>query len=405
MRPSIVHLGLGIRYGGGQRGYLFALQQALAEATCRARSEIGISEVAFAYRHPRELHELCGRAVQKIGRAWFYLGRKEPQISRYIHYLMDGRRREARHWARANFTKLRCYRLVVAHDVFVASALMEVDKKWCNEHLCVMTHNPSFIVREIAGMVDEQSDSPEGCERLIRRFTIWEEEMMNCARAVIWPCAESMESFQSAGEIGLSSVNAEFVMTGVPRPTTCREPQELRAEWGVRPGQKVILFLGRPHPHKGFGVFEELARLAKAAGREDLTFLWGGDKLRTEKPTVARHIGWVTDNGAALRAADLNLVPNMVTYMDIGVLQALSLGAPMLISNRGGNKAVAARAVGLPTFEPEANASTLEMIDRAISAFSASDDLRTRLVSAWRRHFSPSAFVRNHLRLTGRLLG
>src|SRR5262249_16750572 len=113
--------------------------------------------------------------------------------------------------------------------------------------------------------------------------------------------------------------------------------------------------------------------------------------------------GFVTDNASALCAADLNIVPNTVTYMDLGVLQALSLGAPLLLSNRGGNRVVAAQVQGLPTFEPEATAPALDAIDHAIGLFQTSQDLRARMMAAWEQQFSPGVFLRNQLDLARRL--
>jgi glycosyltransferase involved in cell wall biosynthesis len=212
-----------------------------------------------------------------------------------------------------------------------------------------------------------------------------------------------MEGYQSSSEDDLARVRHEFCLTGVGRPSVSRDVESLRAEWGVKQGQKVILFLGRPHPHKGFAVFEQIAALAKARGRDDLVFLWGGRERRYEKPSAARHLGFVTDNAAALCAADLNIVPNTVTYLDLGVLQALSLGAPLLLSNRGGNKAVVAQVKGLPTFEPEANDLALHAVDHAIEDLQTDNDLRARMMLAWERHFSPEVFLRNHLNLVDRL--
>lgn len=411
MKIPILHIAADIAFGGGPHGYLFALRNAFEQSSCPLASEIIAERIGWpAVSYPplrymrRDLRGISERVTQKVGRVLLTPGARHTEVSLQIHYRMDVARQSRRNWARANAARLRQYQLVVSHCIFAADALVELDRNWCRDHLCLITHAPDFLVREIAGEIDEDCDNPAGAEHVIQRYTAWQEEIMNSMRAVIWPCQEAAESYCAESAAGLSFQNWEFAMTGVARLAAANKREELRTEWGVRPGQKAILFLGRPHPHKGFGVFAKMAALAKAQGRDDLVFLWGGQARRKPTTSALRHIGWVNDNGAALLAADLTVVPNLVTYMDIGVLQALSLGAPILLSARGGNKAVAAKVPGLPTFEPEANTATLRSIDQALDAFRTCGDLGAQMLRAWEDYFSPEIFVREHDNLVRRLL-
>jgi glycosyltransferase involved in cell wall biosynthesis len=346
---------------------------------------------------------LIQRVTRKIEKSRLIGWSKPSQAVAETYAAMDFNIRRARNFAARAFLDLRNHGVVVAHDLFFAHALVERDPIWAKERLCLMTHAPHFFVRQAAGDFLEDADIPPGGDHLIRHFIQWEEDVMSGVRAVIWPCPEAMEGYLPSSENGFLGARHEFCMTGLARPKASRDRQSVRAEWGVQPEQKVVLFLGRPHPHKGFAAFEQIAALARARGRDDLVFLWGGRERRHKKPSASRHLGFVTDNASALCAADLNIVPNTVTYMDLGVLEALSLAAALLLSNRGGNRVVAAQVEGLPTFEPEATAAALEAVDHAIGLFQTSQDLRARMMSAWERHFSPEVFLRNHLMLIDRL--
>jgi glycosyltransferase involved in cell wall biosynthesis len=399
---KVLHFHSSIRYGGGPAGYLFQLREALGALRCSASLGIEVVEVQ-APQDSGSPSGLISRVIRKIEKSRVIGWSKSSQTVAETYATMDFNIRRARDFVAAAFPDLQNHALVVAHDVFFVHALAERDRAWARERLCLMTHAPHFFVRQTAGDFLEDADIPPDGDHLIRHFIQWEQDVMNGVRAVIWPCPEAMEGYLSSSENGYLGARHEFCMTGLARPKVSRDRQSVRAEWGVQPGQKVVLFLGRPHPHKGFAAFEQIAALARARGRDDLVFLWGGRERRHKRPSASRHLGFVTDNASALCAADLNIVPNTVTYMDLGVLQALSLGAPLLLSNRGGNRVVAAQVEGLPTFEPEATAAALETVDHAIGLFQTRQDLRARMMSAWEQQFSPGVFLRNQVDLARRL--
>jgi glycosyltransferase involved in cell wall biosynthesis len=399
---KVLHFHSSVRYGGGPAGYLFQLREALGSLRCSASLGIEVLEV-LAPQDSGSPSGLISRIARKIEKSRVIGWSKPSQTVAETYATMEFNIRRARDFVATPFPDLQNHAIVVAHDVFFVHALAERDRAWAKERLCLMTHAPHFFVRQTAGDFLEDADIPPGGDHLIRHFIQWEQDVMNGVRAVIWPCSEAMEGYLSSSDSGLAGARHEFCMTGMARPKVSRDRQSVRAEWGVQPGQKVVLFLGRPHPHKGFAAFEQIAALARARGRDDLVFLWGGRERRHKRPSASRHLGFVTDNAAALCAADLNIVPNTVTYMDLGVLQALSLGAPLLLSNRGGNRVVAAQVEGLPTFEPEAAAAALEAVDRAIDLFQTNQDLRARMMAAWEQQFSPAVFLRNQVDLARRL--
>jgi glycosyltransferase involved in cell wall biosynthesis len=397
----VLHVHSEIRYGGGPAGYLHELTHALKELQ-RDGASLPVATRAVPFEvEPSEPSGLLSRIAGKLKKTQVFGWRRPSDALANAYWLMNFDIRRARAWAAG--VDLPRDRAIVVHDLFLAEALASRDPQWAREKLCLMTHAPHFYVRQTIGDLLEDSDEMEGGGRFVERFVGWEQEVMNSVRTTIWPCAEAMEAHRA--EIGGADLarRVELCLTGVAAPEVTRDPAELRASWGVREGQKVVLFLGRPHPHKGFHVFEKLAEMSRAAGRDDLVFLWGGRGRRSQAPSAARHLGFVTENAAAMLAADLNIVPNTVTYMDIGVLQALSLGAPLLLSCRGGNRTVRERIPQLPGFEPVADEAAVAAIDDALDRFARDPDLKRRMIAGWRANFSPGVFARNHLDLARRL--
>jgi glycosyltransferase involved in cell wall biosynthesis len=263
-----------------------------------------------------------------------------------------------------------------------------------------MTHSPSFVAHQIAaGLLPEADESAWRDAPCVARLRREELEVMQAARAVAWPVPGAHEAYPEWRELVRAGRGRDlYVRTGVPRPEPRAEPRALRERWRIEPSQRVALFMGRPHPHKGFDRFVEWADLCRRAGGEAWVFVFAGPDPRSSRRDLSavRAVGFEPDNAAAYLAADLVLLPNRCSYLDIGLLECLALGAPVAASPTGGHRDVMSLCRSLPAIADGDAASSWPAVE-GLAAEAADSGRRERHREAWRSLFSPEPFLREHL--------
>jgi len=108
--------------------------------------------------------------------------------------------------------------------------------------------------------------------------------------------------------------------------------------------------MGRPHIHKGIFVFEQIANIA-ASMELPYKFIFAGRVPAFSLSKNIRNVGYVNDNGSAMSAANVNIYPNLETYFDLGILQAMSISAEILMSNTGGNNYLISQGLSAHHFQ------------------------------------------------------
>jgi glycosyltransferase involved in cell wall biosynthesis len=277
-----------------------------------------------------------------------------------------------------------------AHETLLAERLLALQPRAARERVVLMTHAPSFYAHQIAG--DLLPDVPEtdwrdepGVGRLRER----EVETMLAVKAVIWPSPGAADGYREW--VARASVRPPLVTTGVPRPVPRANREEMRRRWEIGEVQKVALFLGRPHPQKGFDIFLDWA------GRRDPGWVFvqaGGPPRHTQRDLSAlRQVGYEADNGAAYCAADLVVFPNRYAYLDIGLLECLSLGAPVAVSAVGGHADLLRVCPDLLTI-PEGPDAWPVLASAAEGEAEATR--RARRQAAWAGRYDLRSFLRAH---------
>jgi glycosyltransferase involved in cell wall biosynthesis len=203
-----------------------------------------------------------------------------------------------------------------------------------------------------------------------------------------------------AGELGVSS-KPLIIPNAVDLPVG-------QASWPVRPveGRQVILFLSRFDRKKGIDLlFEAFTQVRKQCPNVLLVLAGSGDRewvarLRQDaaRLDIARDVVWAgflsgDDKWAALRAADVFVLPSYSENFGIAVLEALACGCPVVLSDQVGiHREISLAEAGLVTpcrAEDLANA-LLEVLSDA--------GLRSRLgangVRLARQQFSLEAVTR-----------
>lgn len=293
--------------------------------------------------------------------------------------------------------------LLFVHDVFLAEELVKLVPRAARERVVLVSHAPTWVAYQIAGkLVPETPQEDWSAAEPVRRLRERELATCECVRAVLWPYRSAQAGYPGYAESEAAGRSRSVgVVTGVPRPEPRTDPRELRRSWGID-SRRVALFMGRAHPDKGFHRFVAWARAARGAG---WTFAFAGqdsERWTCDLSSVHR-LGYQSDNGAAYLAADLVLVPNRNSYLDIGLLEGLALGVPIATTATGGHGDVLKRVpevIEIPEGEPERVWPLLaERYEAAATAAS-----RQARRDAWRRLYSPEAFVRAHVAASRALL-
>lgn len=393
MTALVRHAHFVIRPGGGPSGYLHNLRAALAAhpETAGPRLEVVTfagSGAKAAWRAARGFRSAIGKTPGLRG-AWHRL-RGEFRLA--------FERVEADWWesyaalTRRDAEALLACDLFFAHETLLAERLLALCPRLARERVVLMTHAPGFYAHQIAAELlpdaPEASWSELGC---VRRLRAREVESMLGVKAVLWPSPGAAEGYPDWR--ARASVAGPFVTTGVPRPEPRSSRDAMRARWGVAAGRRVALFLGRPHPHKGFDIFLDWAESARAGGRWDFVHAGGPARFTRRDLGALRQVGYENDNGGAYAAADLVVFPNRHAYLDIGLLECLSLGVPAVVSPVGGHADLVAACPELLACAAASDAWTrLEV--RADEA--AEPGRRARLAAAWAERYSPEPFLAQH---------
>ncbi len=303
----------------------------------------------------------------------------------------------------AECNRLLACDLLFVHDTFLARRLARLAPAGCRERVVLVSHAPTYIANQIAAYVMPDADPGDWADAsLVRSVRDLENETFELVRAVAWPYAAAHEGYSDYANLEAQGrVRSVGIVTGVPSPQPRRARAATRTEWGVG-DRPVALFMGRPHPDKGFDRFLDWAETGHG---DDWVFAFAGNPATRWKREIrgVQLLGYQSDNGAAYRAADLVLIPNRTSFLDIGLLEALSLGVPTATTATGGHREVLRRVpelIEIPT--GDARTSWAAVVDawRTRSTPEAAAARR----KAWEERYSPRAFVRAHLEASLALL-
>lgn len=134
--------------------------------------------------------------------------------------------------------------------------------------------------------------------------------------------------------------NSAITPTGIPHVRTL-EPDRIKREFKLKK-EKVITFIGRIHPVKGF---EHFLQAAKDLDDPGLRFILVGDgshmnqakKFVHNNHLEARVIltGWRDDVHDVLAASDIYVLPSLSEGLPTSLLEAMAVGTPSIVTDIG----------------------------------------------------------------------
>lgn len=166
----------------------------------------------------------------------------------------------------------------------------------------------------------------------------------DAADFIIFPCAEAEEPYYNTwDEYGLIHAENEekyrYLLTGIKGCNASKNPVEIRNQYGIPAEAFVISYAGRHNQIKGY---DRLVNIVSGllADDQNIWVLVAGKESTIKPPKSNRwiEVGWTNDPHSLIHASDVFCLPNRETYFDLAMLEALSLGVPVVSTATGGNR-------------------------------------------------------------------
>jgi glycosyltransferase involved in cell wall biosynthesis len=192
--------------------------------------------------------------------------------------------------------------------------------------------------------------------------------------------------------------HARVVVHGVDRERTARVLEnhekiraEVRAELGVKENELLVLTVANLRSEKGYDVLLETARLAVADGAP-LRFVSVGtgelaDTLREARDASGLHehlmfLGRRPDTLRLMAGSDVFVLPSHQEGMPVALMEAMSLGIPVVVTHVGGIPDIVSDGVDGLVVDP----GRPDLLAGALLRVTADNELRGRLGAAAQLH-------------------
>lgn len=166
----------------------------------------------------------------------------------------------------------------------------------------------------------------------------------NRADLIIFPCQEAEESYINKWEEykEIHKRNSEkyrYLITGICQCEPKKKKASVRNKYNIPEDAFLICYTGRHNSEKGYDVLLELGHSILEKNDNTYIIVAGSEgPLYGLKDKKWIEVGWTDDPHSIMKSADVFVLPNKDTYFDLIMLEALSLGLPVITSYTGGNK-------------------------------------------------------------------
>ena len=263
------------------------------------------------------------------------------------------------------------------------------------------SHSPCVMYKEKIGKLNQKD------YRLLKSKIDQLEEMDRYAfeRAdyIIFPCEEAEEPYFHTWDRYASIRKAEkyrYVPTGIVGCQAKIDRSNIRAKYNIPDDAFVITYAGRHNEIKGYGDLKQIG-MDMLKDNKDVYFLIAGkeEPMQGLQNDHWIEVGWTNDPHSLIAASDVFLLPNRETYFDLILLEVLSLGVPVVLSNTGGNKYFKKfQTKGLLFYstldEARENLRYLKSLSREARTAAGKE-----LSELFQKHFSVEPFTRKYLEI------
>jgi len=239
-----------------------------------------------------------------------------------------------------NIDSLRRSKTIHFHETKALYYFYLFDKNLAKSKILLLTsHNPVPTYIELFDRLISIGVNKDISNLIKSKQLKMDVEAFKLANYIVFPNSGAVNPYKTFFFENNIIINDKFkyILTGTEYLKPKILKYKYREKYKIKEDIIVFGYIGRKNKIKGFDLFCECIDYFKenknvffvSAGTGDIKY--EGNSLRY------LDIGWTDDPASFLESLDVLLVPNMDTYFDLGVIQALSLGINIITTETGGN--------------------------------------------------------------------
>lgn len=313
---------------GGPAGYLYNVYKEL--------NEKGIDTIEFLENKSSKIKMFIRKIIGK-----------SPKFIKNLHskYAQNyGERIIKDIFYRQNYNSninLQDYDIVHFHSTL--SMYMVKDSLKDYKGIIILTsHSPKVSYLQIIDNINEKNK--EKYKNEILKLSIIDEYAFERADYIHFPTVEAEECYYNTWDKykEIHEKNKEkyiYIPTGINPVKVNESKEKIREKYNIPEDAFLISYIGRHNEVKGYDKLKNIGNKIMEKNR-NVYFLIGG-KEEPMKGLDDEHwieIGWTNTPHDLINASDLFILPNKETYFDLVLLEVLSIGKTVLVTNTGGNK-------------------------------------------------------------------
>lgn len=376
-----------IRPVGGPRGYLYNLRVGLE------RFEHKNLEVSYLPPSTME-----NSSIRKLLRDW--TPARFKNLKR-LHKMMGYPTKAVT--PRINFDEFDVIHFHQVEDLFFVREALESYRG----KVILTSHTPCAPQREWLSRLDVRDVATH--RGALQQLDDVVEFAFDRADCIMFPCPEAEDPYYHTWD-EYSSIHDRnilkyrYIYTGIDGCVAKLSCSEVREKYGIPEEDFVISYAGRHNPIKGY---DRLVEASSSLLLDSHTHVMvAGRPGAIPSPRNARwvEIGWTNDPYSIIAASDVFVLPNRETYFDLAMLEALSLGVPVVATNTGGNKVfshLGSNGVLLVNEEEELADAIGGLRGKSNSARRYLGELNR---SIYEKYFTTDVFARNYVNLIESML-
>lgn len=183
-------------------------------------------------------------------------------------------------------------------------------------------------------------------KKLKERLEKYDQEAFKNIDYLVFPCKAAQEPYEEDEKIKQILLEKEkkgkilYIPTGIPLKEI-ETNLDFFSKKGIDVENKfVVSYIGRHNKVKGYDFLKALGEkiLEKY---QDVIFVIGGEVNDHIPPIDNKNwieFGWTKEGYDIIKNSDIFVLPNEKTYFDLILLEVLSMGTPVLLTETGGNK-------------------------------------------------------------------
>ncbi len=212
-----------------------------------------------------------------------------------------------------------------------------------NGKVLFTTHTPKISYKEIIEDYTSEEDYLKN-KKEYDSLEIIDEYAFNRADYIILPAEEAEECYYNTWD-KYNDIKEKNKSKYIYLPTCINsiindsDVSETRKKYDIPENAFVICYIGRHNEVKGYDQLKKIGEKL-LENRDDVYFLIAGKEEPLKGLINPRwiEVGWTDRPHDLAKCSNLFILPNKETYFDLILLEILSLGKTIILSDTGGNK-------------------------------------------------------------------